>query len=446
MIKRSYNYEEELRNTVGKTVNLLKKGDVIGQTSYSQSVSFENDKLNSIDDVSHSALSCRLFHEGKVGNSYVNDPNDYQQLIDNSIESARFGESLDIVLPNTQNYQQFQWMNNPKNINYSKQDLKDMASFLLKEIKKFAPNAKVSTMGQNSYALISLQNTAGFKGEYETSSLYLQGGLFELAEDDSFLELYEGDTFFDDELDFTKIIQTLEQRIQRSRQVSKLKKTGKMPVIFAPSSIDLLITPIEIAINGKTLSKDLSLFANRLNESMFDEKFTFVDDPFYYRGLSTAPFDDEGTIGEKIEIIDKGVFKNFIYDCTTAKKVNAITTGHASRGINSLPVPALSNRILGMGNHSLEEMISSIDYGLMLVMSLGEGQSNIIAGDFSVLAETAYLIENGILKGRVKDIMISGNSFELLKDISMLESKLHKESTLFTPHILLNNVTVSKNM
>lgn len=444
MINRGYKHEEIIKKAVQDSVQKMDKGDVVGQVSYSQSVSFEFDKLSSIDDVSYSAVYCRLFNEGKVGNASINNPEQTDTMIKNAKESAVFGEILDIILPSDNNYQNLNWLYNDQNVQYNKNDLKEIAGELLNEIKKFAPQAKVSTGVQNSCSQLYLNNTNGFTGEYQNSSLSIHGGLFELAEDESFLEMYEGQTFYDDPYNFTSILRDLEQRLERSRQSSTLKKTGKMPVIFAPSSIDMLLAPIEIAINGKTLYKELSLFANRLDELMFDEKFNFVDDPYYYLGPASAPFDDEGTIGKKLDLIKDGIFKNFIYDCATAKKMNTETTGHASRSSLSLPNPALSNRVLGIGDSSLEEMIASVDYGLMLIMSLGEGQSNMMAGDFSVLAETAYLIENGQLKGKVKDIMLSGNAFELLKNIPMLENKLHKEHSLFTPHILLDRVMVSK--
>lgn len=445
MIERLHSYEEKIQNSVAEAVSKMPKGDVVGQISYNQSVDFEQDKLQSIDDVSHSSVFCRMFKDGKVGNASINNPDYIDTLLSNATDSAKFGENLDIELPSDSNYKSIDWLYTEKNIEYSKKDLKDIAEDLLSQIKKFAPTAKVSTGSGNYCSRMFLQNTAGFKGEYQASVLSVYGGLFELGDDGSFLEMYESETFYNDKVDVTKILDSLKERIERSRITSTLSKEGKLPVIIAPSSMDMILTPLEIAMNGKTLYKDLSLFANRLEEQMFDEKFSFIDDPFYVRGSASTPFDDEGTIGKKLALIENGIFKQFIYDCTTAKRLNAESTGHASRGSISLPNPSLTNRIIGLGESSLQSMIESIDCGLMLVDSLGEGQSNVIAGDFSVLANTAYLIENGQLKGRVKDIMLSGNSFELLKNISMIENEHHKEGSLITPHILLDGIQVSKS-
>ncbi|MGL4388427.1 MAG: metallopeptidase TldD-related protein, partial [Brevinema sp.] len=273
--------------------------------------------------------------------------------------------------------------------------------------------------------------------------LSIFGGLFELGEDDSFIELYEGQNFYTQELSFDKILSSLEERLLRSQKTSPFFYTGKVPVIFAPSALDSLLDPIEIAANGKTLYKDLSLFKNKIDEELFDSKFQFIDDPFYQYGSASVPFDDEGTIGRKRDIIKDGVFKQFIFDCSSAYKMNATSTGHANRSAASLPSPAFSNRIIGTGVYSLNEMISSLEFGILLESSLGEGQSNTIAGDFSILADSAFLIQNGILKGRIKDVMLSGNAFELLTHIPMIENKHHDQSSLFAPHILINNVNIT---
>ncbi len=416
-------YEQKIKSAVSAAASSMEKGDACGQISYMQSVNYEHDKLQSIDDVSHSAVFCRLFQDGRAGNSSINNPELTDELIKNAKESALFGEKLEYDLPPANTYQKMDWLNNPKNLEYSKKDLKDIAEDLLSKIKAFAPDAK-ATVGASNHASVSfLENTAGFKGEQAASSLSVYGGVFKLGDDGSFLEFYEGERFFDEEYNSDKIINELRSNLERSRIISELPKEGAMPVIFAPPALDMIFTPIEIALNGSTLYKDLSLFAGKIGEKLFDEKFNYTDDPHYYRGSASCAFDDEGTITKAQNLISGGIFNNFIYDCASAKKMNAQTTGNAGRGVVSMPKPVLSNRIAGIGNHSLEEMISSIDCGLMLLSSIGEGQSNVIAGDFSVLGYTVYLIENGVLKGRVKDIMLSGNGLELLKNIPMIENQ-----------------------
>ncbi|MGL4563304.1 MAG: TldD/PmbA family protein [Brevinema sp.] len=443
MIKRAHDYEQLLSQYVSQSVDQINCGDVCADVSYSQSVSFEFGKLHAVDDVSYSSLACRIFENGKVGNAFVNNPLQYQKMISDAKESSLFGEEIDIHLPGATSYPSLDWSYSDKNIQYSKHDLKDIGSELIKKIQKIAPNAKISVDVHQSCSRFFLKNTNGFYGEYIDSSLYIQGGLFELSHDDSFIELYEGVAFYDQEIDFDQILLPLQGRLDRLKNPAQFSYTGQMPVIFAPSALDSLLDPIEIAANGKILCKDLSLFKGKVGEQLFDSNFQFDDDPFYKYGSASLPFDDEGTVGQKMSIVKNGIFQHFIFDCTTAKKSHATSTGHASRSPGSLPSPSFSNRVIGKGSHSLEEMISSIDRGLLLESSLGEGQSNVIAGDFSVLGDHAFLIEKGRLKGRVKDVMLSGNAFEVLKNIPMIENKFHKQSSLFAPHLLIQNINVT---
>ncbi len=95
--------------------------------------------------------------------------------------------------------------------------------------------------------------------------------------------------------------------------------------------------------------------------------------------------------------------------------------------MSSLPVPSFSNLILETGDTALEDMIASMDYGLIVYEFLGGGMSNMIAGDFSVNIELGYLVEKGKVKGRVKDAMISGNVYNMLNSIKFVENKLYKK-------------------
>ena len=54
---------------------------------------------------------------------------------------------------------------------------------------------------------------------------------------------------------------------------------------------------------------------------------------------------------------------------------------------------------------------------------LGLGQGNPINGEFSVNVFLGYKIENGQLMGRVKDVMLAGNAFDALKNITAISKE-----------------------
>ncbi|MGL4388917.1 MAG: PmbA/TldA family metallopeptidase, partial [Brevinema sp.] len=170
MIIRAHEYEQTLNNSASEALGLMSYGDVFGNISYAQSVSFEHGKLQAVDDVSYSSLACRIFENGKVGNAFVNDPSQAQKMIADAKESSLFGEEIFFSLPKKSSYKPLEWLYSDKNMSYSKQDLRDLAFELLQKIQKFAPKSKISVDIHQSFSLSFLKNTNGFDADYQESS------------------------------------------------------------------------------------------------------------------------------------------------------------------------------------------------------------------------------------------------------------------------------------
>jgi PmbA protein len=74
---------------------------------------------------------------------------------------------------------------------------------------------------------------------------------------------------------------------------------------------------------------------------------------------------------------------------------------------------------------------------------LGLGQGNILSGAFSNTLGLAFKIEGGEIVGRVKDVSIAGNIYELLQDVAAVSRE--REWVYYRyclPHILLPNMNV----
>ena len=69
------------------------------------------------------------------------------------------------------------------------------------------------------------------------------------------------------------------------------------------------------------------------------------------------------------------------------------------------------------GNKSFLQLVKSIDRGIILEGALGFHSGNIPNGDYSVGVSPGLYVENGEIKGRVKDAMIAGNIYETLKHV-----------------------------
>ena len=75
---------------------------------------------------------------------------------------------------------------------------------------------------------------------------------------------------------------------------------------------------------------------------------------------------------------------------------------------------------------------------------LGLGQGNLASGEFSNNVAVAFKIEDGKIVGRVKNTMIAGNSYNLLKDnlIALGNNPMWALGAVNTPAIAVGGVSV----
>ena len=181
----------------------------------------------------------------------------------------------------------------------------------------------------------------------------------------------------------------------------------------------------------------------KVGEKLFDEKITILDDGTIDGKPGSAPYDDEGVPHRCNVLVEKGVLKGFLYDLKTAAQSGVETTGNASRGLFNPPSPNATNFILQPGQTALKDMIAGIDYGIVVENLLGLGQGNTISGAFSNPLSLAFLVEKGEIVGRVKDVSIAGNIYELLKNVSAISQESEwVYGTIRTPYVLLENMNV----
>jgi len=129
------------------------------------------------------------------------------------------------------------------------------------------------------------------------------------------------------------------------------------------------------------------------------------------------PFDDEGVKAEKRVIVENGVLKDFLHSRETAVAFNA-KPGNARADGLSFPLVRMSNTYLAEGDYSFEELLEIARNGVYLVGSRG-GETNPATGYFQFNAQYGYIIRNGELCEMIRDVSLSGNTLEILKDIKI---------------------------
>jgi PmbA protein len=90
---------------------------------------------------------------------------------------------------------------------------------------------------------------------------------------------------------------------------------------------------------------------------------------------------------------------------------------------------------------SLHKLIASMEDGLIIDQMLGGGAG--ISGDFSINVDLGYRVKQGMVLGRVKDTMVSGNVYTALKQILELGDDADWNGSCYTPSLIVAGLSVT---
>ena len=220
-------------------------------------------------------------------------------------------------------------------------------------------------------------------------------------------------------------------------------KSGVMDLVLEPLIAMQMMGIISSCFSGEAVLKNKSFLAGKLGEVVASRELTLIDDGTMPGRLGSASFDGEGTAAQRTVLLENGVLKNYLYDCLSAKKAGAVSTGNGMRGsYKGVPHIGTSNYYLEAGSLSPEQLIGSVEKGIYVTEILGAHTANPVSGDFSFGA-SGILIEHGKLSHPVRGITIAGNFQQLLQKISGIGSDLTFYGSQGAPTIRISDISVS---
>jgi len=252
-----------------------------------------------------------------------------------------------------------------------------------------------------------------------------------IAEKDGVLE--RGYEVFGGALSFEKI-KELPEVLNISERASDLslimlsaKKApaGTMPVILSGTAGGTMIhEAVGHGLEADHAEEGLSIYSGKIGEKVASELITVIDDATLPSLYGFYRFDDEGTPAQKVVLIEKGVLKNYLYDKYFSLKYEKKSNGHGRRqDYRHIPIPRMANTYIEKGPHKPEEIIKSIEKGL-LVKKMGGGEVNPLTGDFVFEVREGYYIEKGEIAYPVKGATLVGNGPKVLEMIDMVGDDL----------------------
>jgi len=289
---------------------------------------------------------------------------------------------------------------------------------------------------------VRMMNSRGGAAGY-TKSIFSIGVEGTIVHGTDMLFVGDGESSCHPVLDTKNVLDAVMLQLQYAKTQATVA-TKQLPVIFTPDGVASAFMPsLMAAFNGKMVLEGASPVGRRLGEQVFDKRFYLWDDATIAYCPEARPCDDEGVPSRKIPLVENGRIMNFLYDLQTAALAGKQSTGSGSRG-RGLQAPSPSAFVVASGDTPFDDMVRDIKEGLVIEQLMGAEQGNVLGGDFSGNVLLGYKIENGKITGRVKDTMVSGNVYRLLKDITALGSRPKwVGGSLYTPHIYCSGLSVA---
>ena len=405
----------------------------------SNTVIFDGNRFERIDSQDRLNQTVRYLADGKLSTVSTSKPNSEQELIESAKEMVQYGSPHDVDFVGKEDIKSLSLCDETT---LSSEEMIEKASVFVESLKALDSRLTVGARFSSNFMDVGLKTTEGFEGSYR-KSIWGMGASIELMQGEDLLAIYEGKRAISPEFDLNEIKEKIAHMLGFSKNVVDFKP-GAYPVIFTCNEAGYVLNPILASLNGMAIYRKVSPFTEKLGELFFDKRLGIYDDATIDKSWGSVPFDYEGTPTRRIDLVKEGVLCDILLNRKVGKQL-----GKPSSGNHSQAGPAPNFIKMADGTKTLEELIKSIDYGLLIDRSMGAWSGNPYAGIVTGTISLGLKIEKGKIVGRVKDCMYTVNSFEHFKNHLGDCSKETEEvqvafgSVAKLPNILLDEVVIS---
>ncbi|MBN1619342.1 hypothetical protein JW890_01325 [candidate division WOR-3 bacterium] len=391
----------------------------IVQKQESFSVMIRNTEVSGVKSTHDTKTGMRAYEGGKLGITGLIGPADDDELKRTAQEALK--TAVEYPFEPTGDRQDSWEYTNEKFLN---EELLDKTHDLLSELKKRHSEFDFSNSVTRHKEKIRMSNDAGLGLSYiddniasilffkqKTSLNILDGYIFQVSR-----------SFHEEE-----ILRLSDMFCSGYLTQCPLKAAKKHNVVFLTGSLSEFSFFSE-HLNGLNVGMNTSSLSHKRGEKVFNEGFTLLQTKNPALTYSQF-FDSEGTVnpGYEFALIEKGVFINPYSDKRTSAKFGFVNTGAANFQFDGAPVLASPNFRAKSTVKTLKELTGGEHAILVYILSGGDFTPE---GNFGSPVQLAFLLENGEIKGRLPQLQIKSNVFDMFgKDfIGITKEKLSEYS------------------
>lgn len=194
--------------------------------------------------------------------------------------------------------------------------------------------------------------------------------------------------------------------------------SGTVTLVLEPRLAATLLGVVAGTLDGESVLKGRSPFADRVGEAIASPLLHLVDDPTEPLSLGADSHDGEGLATRRNPLIEGGVLRGFLHNTMTGRRAGVPSTASAVRSYRTTPGVGAQALIMGLGSGTLDDLVAGVDHGILVQSMTGlHSGVNPVSGDFSVGVE-GLMIRDGARAEPVREATVASTLQRMLLDIS----------------------------
>ena len=421
--------------------------DILAGESQDRSVQVYKGKVKETEISSSQGIGIRIFKNNRPGYSYTRKLSEesIKQCVADAADLSQFSAEVDYQLPskNVEQHIDLKLYNDDLE-NLSIADLLEMSFALEKKAEtahETIENVLSSAAGKSSSKFFLLNSKGVQRNSKRNSTI---AGCSLVASKGN---IKKSGGFYKSVRDFKELdIDVITQKAS-AKAVDLLDAkpivNGEYPILFDHHMSPALLGSFMPALYAETVQKGQSKLIDKVGEQIASSCLHLYNDPFV-PGLSGSGFtDSEGVPSQKFDVIEGGVLKTYLYNLLSASKDGVTPTGTGKRSYSGKAGTGFDNLFVGLGKRNKAEILSSLDKCFVVTKFEGSGIRSAVSGEISIGCQGFYY-EKGSLVQPVDRVTISGNYFDLLKNIQEFSNEYADNlSSTKIPDTLINSMSVS---
>lgn len=167
--------------------------------------------------------------------------------------------------------------------------------------------------------------------------------------------------------DFKRIAEEETEKLLNLLKAPPLKAQKMTVVLSSQAGGTMIHEAVGHGLEADLVYENLSVYKDKLGQKVANDKITVVDDATRPKMRGSFYYDDEGERAQNTVLIENGVLKNYMFDKMYAKLADRESTGNSRReSYRFAPIVRMSNTYILPGKDDPEDIIASVDYGLLV--------------------------------------------------------------------------------